>query len=421
MSTAKSPRPASTGRSMRGPLALCLLVAAGCSDRFAVEEGARRPESVVETYPPAPVCTHEPREVPNVGVTASGRPLADIVRWRDGALLVRAEPVAAGAPAALVIDRIGRTGALTPEGRTSETGEPADLLGLSAIAGAGRIHVAISRAGGRVDLLSLSLDGATEAPPRSLPSPGAEPSRIQWLGDGPLLVSGGTVVRVDGGASAEGASTSPDGGARDAEPGAGSPDAGRPTGRAALALPRGVRDIVVAGDGIGWIHGDEAGLWLSHQGPEGEPLRTVRVATDPDATVALLWAGDRYLLADRTLSSLARYVFPQAATGEPATLALGGRFVVPRPEVDVAHAAWDSSGPRHVGVAQTLGPRHIRFVDVALAGQLLDAEIHQRTEGDITSLDLAWDGRGFVLLWGEAGEGGRPRTMLTRFSCPDDA
>ena len=103
------------------------------------------------------------------------------------------------------------------------------------------------------------------------------------------------------------------------------------------------------------------------------------------------------------------------------TLGLGGRFVVPGPAGEVAHAAWDNSGPRHVGIAQTLGARHIRFLNVALAGQVLDAETHVRTPRDITSLQVLWDGRGYLVAWSTAAEGeGMAALTVTRFSCPDD-
>lgn len=396
-------------------LALAVAAAAGCSDRFAVEEGERRPDAVVETFPPAPVCTYVVREIPPVAADAAGRPLADLVRWRDGALLVRVEPGAEDAPTVVAIDRIARSGERSQEGRATETGAPDHrVVGLSAVAGGGRVHVALTREGGRVDLLSLSIDGATEAA-RTVAVAGESPARLLWLGDGPLIEAGGAVLRPDDGTS-DAETPSPAG----ADGGVEVRDGGGP-GPAAPGLPSVVRTVVVAGDGLGWVHGDQTGLWLSHQGPGDEPLRMTRVATDPEARVELLWAGDRYLLADGTITEIGRYVLPRDGGGESGGLSLGGRFVVPRPPVAVAHAAWDSAGPRHVGVAQTLGPRHIRFLDVALVGQLLDAEIHIHPEGDVTSLDVLWDGHGYVLLWGEAREGGAPRATLVRFSCPDDA
>jgi hypothetical protein len=73
-----------------------------------------------------------------------------------------------------------------------------------------------------------------------------------------------------------------------------------------------------------------------------------------------------------------------------------------------------------VGVAQTLGARRVRFLNLALAGQVLDAEVHLHTEADVTGLLVAWDGQGYVVAWSESAGDREVELHLTRFSCADD-
>jgi len=393
------------------------LLVVGCSNRFEVDQAQRRPDAAVETFPPSPICRHEPHEVGAVASGADGQPAAALVRWREQALLVRVDPTAADAPARVVIASIATGGTISQEGVTTDTGEAGAVSGLSVVAAGGGLHAAITRDDGRVDLLALSIDGASEHPPRSLRLGAKRPARLLWHRGAPLLEVDGAVHRPGGAAGDASGDAGVDGSVEGSgdEGGSDGGDAG------AAPLPGALQRVVVAGEALGWLHGDDTGLWLSHRGAGSDQVRTVRVGRDGEATMHLLWAGDRYLVGDGAISSISRYVIPEGRrrrAGSP--LSLGGRFVVPGPPSVVAHTAWDNAGPRHVGVAQTLGSRHIRFLNLALAGQVLDAETHLRTERDVAGLLVQWDGRGYVLAWSEADGERRGRLSVTRFSCPDD-
>jgi len=138
----------------------------------------------------------------------------------------------------------------------------------------------------------------------------------------------------------------------------------------------------------------------------------------------LLWAGDRYLVGYGSGADFARYVVVRSTTGSHdlnKRLNLGGRISLPRRPGKVNPWAWDSVGPLHIGLAQVMGNRNIRFVNVALAGQAIDAAAYFQRNHDVLSVDVLWDGAGYVMAWTEREEPLRTQLFLTRFSCPNES
>lgn len=376
-----------------------LLLATACTPRLEIAQGDERPDAAVVPLPPHPACEHEVQEVGELIVAEGGRPPADLVRWNRGALLVRAHT--SGGSTKVTIDRISRQGSLERTGQSTETGAPGPVLALEAIAAGGSLLVALTRPEGRVDVLSLELDGTTASPPRSLATGRTGQAKILVYRNAPLIELGGSLIRADG------STLTLDRGEADAGP---------------PPLPE-VSEAVVAGETLGWLRVEGEQVWLDHWLIDDTEIISARIAMVSRGRIDLLWAGDRYLVGDGGGSDVARYVVHRprgVREGRTTDLMLGGRSSLPRPRREVSLWAWDNAGPLHYGLAQVVSERTLRFVNVALSGQALDAPIYFRRERDITWADVVWDGSGYTVIWSERGDERTRGVYLVRFSCPDE-
>jgi len=374
----------------------------GCPQTIEVEESARRPDAAVVTLPPRMACTHEIREVGSLTVEDEGAAPVDLVRWREGALMVRTEPAKQGAAAGLKIDRVGRNGALEGSGTTSKTGPAGPILALDALVARESLLVALTRSEGRIDVLTLGVDGSETAPVKTIESGREGAARILWFRGVPLVAVAGTILHTDGSSF---------------QLAAGQPDAG------VRSVPPEFLQVVTAGKTLGWLRRAESGYRLEHYHDDETGVLSLEIAAPSSSAPRMHWAGDRYLVGDPPRADIGRYIVARARQGKgggATQLRLGGRIALPHPRGQVSSWSWNSAGPAHLGLAQVMGTRHLQFVNVALAGQVLDAAVQLRRERDILSTHVAWDGSGYVLAWSEREEGTGAQLLLTRFTCPDD-
>jgi hypothetical protein len=301
----------------------------------------------------------------------------------------------------VTLDQITRQGALERSGETSETGASGAVLGLDAVAGGGSIILSLTRPDGRVDLLSLSPTGETAAPVRTIETGGSGLARVLYFQNNPLIEMQGNLFGSDGSGF---------------NPIHAQPDAG-------VVEPPAFRNVVVSESTLGWIRYNDDGIWLDHYLESSQKILSAQIAEPGDRQIELLWAGDRYLVGDRNGTDIARYVVNQAKRGQAAEtsrLYLSGRFDIPSPPANAPVWAWDNSGPAHFGLGQVIRDRTIRFINIALAGQVLDAPISLVRERNISFIDVVWDGSGYIMIWTEATSDTAAELFLTRFSCPDE-
>ncbi len=404
-------------------LVLSVSLLAACAPPMEIAESDLRTTAVVAPIPPPALCKNEPRELGGVPVDPQGNVAARLVRSEKSAILLRVLPGANDAPAKLQIDSISRSGEATKIGETTETGRPGKLLGLDVVVGGGHLQVALTRPEGRVDVLCLENDGTTVTPPRTLELPGVLSASLLWHGGAALLFADGALLNLDGTPHALLSPSSPD---TSADAGASNnslADEGDGRPQPTPTLPSGVRQIVSADETLGWLRVDDEGWHLDHLLLEKRTIITVPVAPASHEDVRLLWASDRYIVGDSDGADIARFIIatPRGRNHEGRQfLRLGGRMNLPRGHLPPAWSAWDGAGARHIGIAQPLAARHLRFVNVALGGLVFDPEAHIRRDRDLTRAQVLWDGRGYILLWGERESDNVHQLVLTRFSCPDE-
>lgn len=406
----------------------------GCPQPIDVAQSDLLPDAAVTPYVKRPACSHSPRDVAKLEHVDGGL-LARIVRSESGVLVVRAEKGTDQGASKLILETVSRQGVFEKAGTSDDTGEPGPVLGLDAVIGGGNVIVVLTRSEGRVDLLTLGTDGQTKAPRQSLTTKTGHRAEVVWFDNAPLVSVGGELLRPDGAQPQLIEVPTPGSGASDGGPtdgGTGEGDSGASTeapqdagtGVTTLEIPQGIQSVVASGDTVGWLRSDEQGLWLEHVVRAQGKVLSTKVAPADHSDVRLLWAGDRYLVGDSAGADLGRYVVahPRARSKRHLLyLDLGGRMVIPRPPTGVAWTAWDNAGARHIGFAQLLEPRHLRFVNVALRGTALDGAIHIRRERDVIAADVAWDGHGYVVIWAERIDDATDQLVSTRFSCPDES
>lgn len=384
-------------------LLLCVAtLALGCPQTIEIEVLDRRPDAAVVRLPLRGACTHEVREVGSVVVAKQGSVPAVLVRGRNDAYLVRTEPASGDDASTLTIDRVTRDGNLERAGTTTKTGAAGDVLGMDTAVGGESLLVALTRPAGRIDLLTLGFDGADSEPAQTIESGREGRAEVHWFRGVPLVTISGSALHADG-SSFQLAAGQPDGGA---------------------AVPSDFETLVTAGKTLGWLRRSDEGYWLEHYLDGDTGVLSLKVSPSPAGSPDVLWAGDRYLIGDPPHADIGRYIIARTRRGKSAGtthLRLGGRIVLPRPRGEVTQWSWDSAGPAHLGLAQVLGTRYLQFVNVALAGQVLDAAVQYRRERDILSTDVVWDGSGYVLAWSEREDEGRAALYLARFTCPDES
>lgn len=396
-------------------------VFAGCPQPITVEQADLLPDAAVATTPPRMFCEYEVREVAAAPSGVEGELTAQLVRSREGGLLVRLEAAGDG-PATMVVASVARDGSLTEVGRTDETGEPAEVIGLDALWGGGHLMVALTRAAGRIDLLTLDAEGETAAPITSLQGSAEHEAELLWLSGRPLIWTGEQLLGADGEPFELTTLVEASSGDAGVDGGMAGQDAGLDGGVATpRELPEGIVKVVVADETLGWLHRSDEGYSLEHFHRETGEVLSERVLAPGERDIRLIWASDRYVVGDSRGADIARYVVNRGlGRSSPMQIRLGGRMALPRPSPPPRRSSWDNSGPLHVGLAQLVAPRQIRFVNVSLGGQVFDSEALITRERDVARLQVLWDGHGYVLLWAESDTEETHQLQLARFSCPDE-
>lgn len=404
----------------------------GCPQPIEVAQSDLLPDAAVFPYVKQPACSHEPHDVAKLAHIDLGL-LARVVRTDSGVLVVRAEKGSDQGAAKLVLETVSRRGELSKAGTFDDTGEPGPVLGLDAVIGGGHLLVAITRPDGRVEVVTLGTDGQSKAPLQTLKIETGHRAAVLWFDGAPLVVAGGELQRPDGaqpqfvevsstGADAGEAGPLADGGGEVGAPTEAPTDAGAAI--TTLEIPDGITSVVASGESVGWLRSDDQGVWLEHVVRNQGKVLSTKVAAAGHDDVRVIWAGDRYLVGDSKGADLARLVVAHPRARSKRHLVyfdLGGRMALPRPPTGVAWTAWDNAGARHIGLAQLIAPRHLRFINAALRGTALDGTIYIRRERDIVSADIAWDGHGYVLIWAERIDDDTDQLVATRFSCPDES
>ncbi len=406
-------------------LAVIALLVAGCPAPIEVAPADFRPDAAVAPMPPRPLCDHEPRELG--AIKTSGDVLfAELVRLEDKTLLVRCETPSDEGQVKLRVLTMDRNGAFTPAGEVTDTGDPGQLSGMDATVGGGNLLVSLTRPGGHVDVLTLGPDGTVKALRQSIKLgadarlEGFSKASMLWFRGAPMIAAGNALVRLDGSpVQIVVPRSAGDGGPGDA----GSTDGGADGGIiGTVEIPERIVQFVVAGHTLGWLRQEADGLWLDHVLEDLGQVISIQVASPSHGDVRVIWAGDRYVVGDSAGAEIARYIVARPRGRSRAgdrMLKLGGRMTLPRPIGDVEWTAWENTGARHLGLVQRLGPRHLRFLNVALSGLVLDAAIHLRRDRDVVAAQVIWDGRAYVVLWGER-HNDTIQLFSTRFSCPDE-